>query len=429
MARKLERFCSEGKGNGLRAALPIRAGEQIFTADPYAHVVSKNGMGTTCEYCFSRRKTLLRCSQCKTAYYCKASCQKGAWPEHRRECKCLQSLFPPKKIVTDSVRLVARIIFKLLKPSSSQAEELRSLTELESHVADMSEQKEEGLGLLSAMLQIYLKEEAIDFSHMPPGLDLPSLYAKVTCNSFTISDGELQEVGVGLYLSMSLLNHDCRPNCVMIFQGTKLCLQAIQDIPALEELTISYIDTRMPSEERRRQLWDQYHFRCQCPCCTSADKDVDMLAGDRGVWRTQRDALPRIEELQDQQQWEPMLEHCQGLLDGNGDAVPDSNIYAFRLLELAQDACINLGQWEKALVYGSRTLQPYRFYYPYPHPALAVQLMRVGKLQQYLGRLEEAYGTLKQAYDVMKVTHGCEHSLTCELSGILQQCQAEMSSV
>lgn len=55
-----------------------------------------------------------------------------------------------------------------------------------------------------------------------------------------------------------------------------------------------------------------------------------------------------------------MLEHCQALVDGNGDAVPDSNIYALKILELAQDACINLGQWERALVYGTRTLQPYR---------------------------------------------------------------------
>lgn len=31
------------------------------------------------------------------------------------------------------------------------------------------------------------------------------------------------------------------------------------------------------------------------------EQDLDMLAGDREVWRTLRDALPRIEELQDQQ--------------------------------------------------------------------------------------------------------------------------------
>lgn len=38
--------------------------------------------------------------------------QKQAWPDHKRECKCLQRLQP--RIPTDSVRLVARIIFKLV---------------------------------------------------------------------------------------------------------------------------------------------------------------------------------------------------------------------------------------------------------------------------------------------------------------------------
>ncbi|MED6270724.1 hypothetical protein CHARACLAT_013257, partial [Characodon lateralis] len=99
----------------------------------------------------------------------------------------------------------------------------------------------------------------------------------VTCNCFTISDAELQEIGVGLYPSLSLLNHDCRPNCVMVFEGTRLQLRAVQDISPKEELTISYIETLSLAEERQRQLDEQYHFICCCKRCDSKKEHFGLL--------------------------------------------------------------------------------------------------------------------------------------------------------
>ncbi|KAG5265409.1 hypothetical protein AALO_G00242160 [Alosa alosa] len=78
--------------------------------------------------------------------------------------------------------------------------------------------------------------------------------------------------GFWVLQSMSLLNHDCQPNCVMMFEGKTLYLRAITDIQPQEELTISYTDAVAPSEERRRQLEEQYHFHCQCQRCSTADK-------------------------------------------------------------------------------------------------------------------------------------------------------------
>ncbi|ROJ78795.1 Histone-lysine N-methyltransferase SMYD3, partial [Anabarilius grahami] len=72
--------------------------------------------------------------------------------------------------------------------------------------------------------------------------------------------------------SMSLLNHDCQPNCVMIFKGKRLTLRAVRVIRPCEELTISYTDVLAPSKERRSQLQEQYHFLCQCTRCTTEDK-------------------------------------------------------------------------------------------------------------------------------------------------------------
>ncbi|XP_028257746.1 histone-lysine N-methyltransferase SMYD3 isoform X2 [Parambassis ranga] len=362
MAPRLERFVSPGKGNGLRAAARIRRGELVTTAEPLACCVSNKLARDVCHQCFTRCGTLLRCSQCKMARYCNVSCQKQAWAGHKRECKCLRSLLP--RVPTDSVRLAARLIFALFSSSKSSSAELYSLDEHESHLNSMSEQKKQGLSQLASMLELYLQPEVPDptqASVLPPSCqEALSLIAKVTCNCFTISDGELQEIGVGLYPSLSLLNHDCRPNCVMVFEGTKLQLRAVRDVNPEEELTISYIETLSLTEDRRRQLEDQYHFTCHCQRCDSHDKDGLMLSGEESTWRPLKEALPRLEALKAESNWQVLLESCNQLLSGDGGTVPIENLYKLRILDMALDASIHLEQWDKALIYGVETLKVYR---------------------------------------------------------------------
>ncbi|KAA0710908.1 Histone-lysine N-methyltransferase SMYD3 [Triplophysa tibetana] len=167
---------------------------------------------------------------------------------------------------------------------------------------------------------------------------------QVTCNCFSISDGELQDVGVGLYPSMSLLNHDCRPNCVMMFEGKTLKLRAIRVIRACEELTISYTDVLAPCPERHSHLQEQYHFLCQCKRCSTADRDREMLAGEKSAWMSLRDSIPHLQQLQSEQR-----------ILYRRITLPDTG-----LLDLATDACISLDDYERALEYGSRALQPYK---------------------------------------------------------------------
>ncbi|XP_022049275.2 histone-lysine N-methyltransferase SMYD3 [Acanthochromis polyacanthus] len=428
MASKLERFVSPGKGNGLRATASIRRGELLVSAEPLACCVSKKLIREVCHHCFTRLETLLRCSQCKTARYCSITCQKQAWSVHKRECKCLRSLLP--RFPTDSVRLAARLIFALLSPSSSSSEQLYTLDDHESHLTSMPEQKKQGLSQLASMLELYLHEEVPDLkqeSKVPPSCrEALSLVAKVVCNCFTITDGELQESGVGLYPSLSLLNHDCRPNCMMVFEGTKVRLRAVQNISPGEELTISYIESLLPTEDRQRQLEDQYHFTCHCQRCDSQDKDGLMLSGEEAAWRPLKEALPRLEELKAESNWTALVERCSHLLLAAGGEVPDENLYKLKITDMALDASIHLQRWEEAMRYGVKTLPVYRLYYPDPHPVHGIQLMRVGKLQHYLEHIEEALDTFKQAYEVLKLTHGDDHPTMADLMTRMEGCRCEM---
>ena len=57
---------------------------------------------------------------------------------------------------------------------------------------------------------------------------------------------------------------------------------------------------------------------------------------------------------------EELLKESESLISTHASAVPDTNVYLLRLLDMAMDACISLDQYEKALEFGNRTLGPYQ---------------------------------------------------------------------
>ncbi|KAM3676380.1 histone-lysine N-methyltransferase SMYD3 isoform 5-T5 [Ammospiza maritima maritima] len=355
----LERFHSPGKGSGLRSRRSVRPGELLYRDVPFAYVLSKQQLGSVCERCLRRNENLHRCSQCKVAKYCGRTCQKEAWLDHKQECKCLKSIepsFPP-----DSVRLAGRIVFKLLRQSVCPSEKLYSFSDLQSNTERLSEEMKDGLRHLAQTLQLYLKTEIQDESQLPPAIDFFQIFTKVTCNSFTISNGEMQDVGVGLYPSMSLLNHSCDPNCVIVFEGYQLLLHSVREIQIGEELTISYVESLVPTRERQKQLMRQYCFECDCPLCQNPEKDAEKLAGEEHAWKEVKDAVNEVRYPKSKEEWKHILARCQNLLRSHKGHLPDTNIYQLKMLDCAMDACINLESWEEALHYGSRTLEPYRY--------------------------------------------------------------------
>uniref|UniRef100_A0A8D1RQF9 Histone-lysine N-methyltransferase SMYD3 n=1 Tax=Sus scrofa TaxID=9823 RepID=A0A8D1RQF9_PIG len=384
---KVEKFSTADRGNGLRALARLRPGELLFRSDPLAYTVCKGSRGVVCDRCLLGKEKLMRCSQCRVAKYCSAKCQKKAWQDHKRECKCLKSCKP--RYPPNSVRLLGRVIFKLMEETPSESEKLYSFYDLESNMNKLTEEKKEGLRQLVLTFQHFMREEIQDASQLPPSFDIFEAFAKVICNSFTICNAEMQEVGVGLYPSMSLLNHSCDPNCSIVFNGPHLLLRAVRDIEAGEE-------------------------------------DADMLTGDEQVWKEVQESLKKIEELKAHWKWEQVLAMCQTIISSNAERLPDINIYQLKVLDCAMDACINLGLLEEALFYGMRTMEPYRIFFPGSHPVRGVQVMKVGKLQLHQGMFPQAMKNLRLAFDIMRVTHGREHSLIEDLILLLEECDANI---
>lgn len=70
---------------------------------------------------------------------------------------------------------------------------------------------------------------------------------------------------ITLYCCSSSSAFNCSITCDIIIQS--LCVQ----------LTISYIETVSLTEDRQKQLEDQYHFTCRCQRCDSQHMVRDMI--------------------------------------------------------------------------------------------------------------------------------------------------------
>ncbi|CUG86101.1 Hypothetical protein, putative [Bodo saltans] len=88
-----------------------------------------------------------------------------------------------------------------------------------------------------------------------------------------------------LFGLVSMLEHSCQPNAALVWHRTSTLeendamvieVRALRPIAVGEHLSISYIPTVLPREERQALLWKRYWFHCQCSRCVGAP---DLLRG------------------------------------------------------------------------------------------------------------------------------------------------------
>ncbi|KAK3588645.1 hypothetical protein CHS0354_038877 [Potamilus streckersoni] len=444
-----------------------RKGELIFEERPFTHVLDHSQQGQRCHSCLERSEHLKKCTACGLLRYCSLACQRCDWPIHRRECPCLKQVAP--NVPLDSVRLMLRILIKtqlLEKEDQSTTETVwrRTFHDLMSHIEEI--QVDPSRSQQFAQIVYTLRELCQGQLDLPPVTQLMEVFGKVTINSFTICDGDLQAVGVGLYLGASYLDHSCQPNAVVSFQGQKLMVRALRDIPEVKpsNIFISYTDQLAITEDRQRQLKEQYYFSCQCcrcqdisldrllksfvcpvPTCTGAVCRIQvgelLPCGSCGMNSYEESYRRKVEDtfhhlIQDLQQIEQakkakdldkVLSLCQKCLNPDTVMVLHSNnLLHIQALDRGLDVAIDLGLWEQALKYGLQLIPLYIKVYPSGSPQVGLLLLKVGKLELYLQRLECALQHLQQGESIIRVTHGRFHELYCQLSELIDQCTDEL---
>ncbi|KAI0796857.1 hypothetical protein C8Q75DRAFT_214382 [Abortiporus biennis] len=110
--------------------------------------------------------------------------------------------------------------------------------------------------------------------------------------------GTSRQVGTGLYLVSSYIQHSCDPSARPEFKdgNSELYLIATRSLKKGDELTVSYVDSSVhpdetPDQARRRrriEIARGWRFKCECPRCTAemsaapadAESDVELSKDD-----------------------------------------------------------------------------------------------------------------------------------------------------
>lgn len=89
-----------------------------------------------------------------------------------------------------------------------------------------------------------------------------------------------QYLGVGIYPTVALFNHDCYPAVTRFFVGTKMVVRALRPLKAGEAIPENYgpVFTKQTRRERRRSLRSRYWFLCQCCACVGDWPTYDGMA-------------------------------------------------------------------------------------------------------------------------------------------------------
>ncbi|OCT79979.1 hypothetical protein XELAEV_180267941mg, partial [Xenopus laevis] len=75
-----------------------------------------------------------------------------------------------------------------LQNPDATSEELYTISDLQSHIKEASEEVQDGLRHLATALQLYLKEEIQDISQLPPGFQAIEYFGKVSAKVTFLSN-------------------------------------------------------------------------------------------------------------------------------------------------------------------------------------------------------------------------------------------------
>ncbi|KAJ4972812.1 hypothetical protein NE237_005986 [Protea cynaroides] len=450
------------KGRCIVSTTNFSPGDVIISQDPYASVPNNSSVDVKCDGCFTS-SNLKKCSACQAVWYCGSMCQKSEWKLHRLECQALARLSKDRrKSVSPSIRLMMRLYLKR-KLQSDQVipktaiDNYNLVEALVSHMSNIDENQLVLYAQMANLVNLILQWPDINIK------EIAENFSRFACNAHTICDNELRPLGTGLYPVISIINHSCSPNSVLVFEGKVAVVRAMEPILKGSEVLISYIETAGSTATRLKTLKEQYLFKCTCSRCMKLGFDDDIqesaiLDGyrckddkcngfllhysDDNAFRCQQCGLVRKKEEIKQITSEVKLlsdkattSLCSDYLEARAmykmieklqlKLCHSLSLTLMRTRETLLKILMELKVWREALTYCKLTVPIYQRIYPTVHPLLGLQYYTSGKLEWLLGDTEDAIKSLTMAVDILRITHGTNTPFMKDLLIKLEEACAE----
>ncbi|XP_066256363.1 SET and MYND domain-containing protein 4-like [Euwallacea similis] len=320
---KIKMSYDKTRGRHVVSTKNIKRGDVLFVEKAFicAPVFKDNKefIPFKCYYCLKDVLSSVPCHSCTLCIYCNDKCRLVSWKEsHKWECEGMQANiwyemgigFPTFKSIMKGVKSGFRCIKgdheEDLKHFGNKQDNYPYFSRLMIHIY---KNKNAALFfLVSTIVVTYLKNYTDFFvwylkQEKCPKKDLKDLenfigglitkhIAQMTCNSsiiehWTCSSSEillpdvLISTACGMFPSVSIMNHSCRPNVSNFFICDTIVVKALEDISENQEIFNCYgVDYRTTSREERQKLCRSlYHFECKCEICSDELKEMDLLDG------------------------------------------------------------------------------------------------------------------------------------------------------
>ncbi|CAM6120160.1 unnamed protein product [Calypogeia fissa] len=453
------------KGRCLVANRSFKRGETVLEQDPFCAVLDANSSNLRCDGCFIFSDNLLRCSACKTVRYCSVVCQRREWKLHKGECKIMSSrpMQEKQRLQTPTLRLMVRLLVKRRLQSDgvilrTPADTFELVEALPTHFSETSAERLVLFGQMANLVKLVVSPMEVDLK------ETAHLFCRFACNAHTICDEELRPLGTGLYPVVSIINHSCSPNAVLLFDGKKAIVRCLENVTEGTEVTVSYVDLAASTPTRQKALKEQYYFECCCTRCMRRETSEGMI--EDAILEGCRCLKPDCEgaslplsdgkrlvcyscgSIQVEMKVKALGLDTRKLLEEASKAnVSGSDIRARELYQQGEalqakvwhrysvhlmrtrdsllKICMSLQDWTAAQLYCQMTIPAYERAYSSHSPLLGLQYFTLGKLEWFLSNTKEAVEALTQAMEILSITHSSSSILVLELSSLLHEARAE----
>ena len=231
LPRHVEVVCDGEGSRSLIARAAFEPGQCVITNVPIAQNVLGTQISERCSNCFCKSDKLQQCCRCAFVRYCSRNCQKQDWPKHRGECKSLAALqLTTSPTIMQEVGLLVRVFNAIEQDQQERPCEStdRGICCSTGHVLDMATLSRtpprfsDEDTFVAATVKEILKKEPLD--------SIQQMQLRFKCNNFGVMDELMQCIGAGVFPAVALLNHSCRPSCILRYvlsPGQPITLQVM----------------------------------------------------------------------------------------------------------------------------------------------------------------------------------------------------------
>jgi len=416
-----ETVASEEEELSLHASTDIPAGRLLFPNAPLASCLIFSKIQTHCQFCFTSAASLKppsklsQCGSCKLARYCSRDHQVQDWAWHKRECKKLNRLSEMNPAAVTDLILLGRAVHcvqnpvkvselitdGVLNPSSSDLLWLKGHDDAISRTQPQRHDENvqiHNMGVVMGLIPADFPQE-----HSVHLLNIFGI------NNFAVVDKHASPVAAAIYPFGALLNHSCRPSCVLSFRFDekmgRCVMHCVVQAPlrAGDELTHAYCDVITPRERRHANLMENYFFHCQC---NQPEPGREVLSN----WDSLiADALSQEKDEVEFRKLQAIIELIEAKperFEHSSSAVAARNYLIGLLAQYPQQALQYQPVLEAVFL---RQLSTYRALYPPFHPLIGSALLSAS---QHATSAQLQRQLALEAEGVLRISHGPDHEFT-----------------